>query len=335
MNAGLSGQGTSTGGMVASDGMGSSTQSGGFASGNTGNGGYSSGNSDNGGSTDNGAGGSGGIGGIAGGGTGNSGNANNNSSGNGPASGNGTGSPSGRAGAGVGGISSDGSSQTSAGQSGSQGAATLTEDYVPGSKGQGSGNKGSSRQIGSAEGYIVGQPPSEKNLADQKSTTTAKHAEADQGNGVPVMPLRPGEWRETEKPPPIKPEDEKIEKMKNDKRSKSLAAKRGQDWALPDAAHGSVPVTRPIRVECRADQLVIVPEAGLSGGKTISLGTRTETSIQAFISAVWEHMETWGIAGRGMYWRPILNVYVAPGGEQRFADLQMLMDGSGLKIVRK
>jgi hypothetical protein len=335
MNAGLVGQGTSTGGLAASDGMGSSTQSGGYAGGNMGSGGYSSGNSGYGGGAGNGAGGGGGFGGIAGGGTGNSGNANNNSSGNGTASGNGTGSPSGGAGARVGGISSDGSNQTSAGQGGSQGAAASPEDYVPGSRGQGSGNKGSSKQIGSAEGYIVGQPPSEKNLPDQKSATTAKHAEADQGIGVPVMPLRPGEWRETEKPPPIKPEEEKLDEKKNGKHAKSLAAKRGQDWALPDAAHGSVPVTRPIRVECRADQLVIVPEAGLSGGKTISLGTRTETSIQAFISAVWEHMETWGIAGRGMYWRPILNVYVAPGGEQRFADLQMLMDGSGLKVVRK
>ena len=149
------------------------------------------------------------------------------------------------------------------------------------------------------------------------------------------MPLRPGEWREPEKPPVIKAEDEKPDEKKNGKHAKSLASKRGQDWALPDAAHGSVPVTRPIRIECRADQLVIIPEAGLSGGKTVTMGTRTETSIQAFISAVWEHMETWGIAGRGMYWRPILNVYVAPGAEQRFADLQMLMDGSGLKIVRK
>ena len=206
---------------------------------------------------------------------------------------------------------------------------------MPGDSGQGSGNNGSGGQISSAEGYIVGQPPTEKNLSDQKSAATAKHAEADQGNGVPVMPLRPGEWRETEKPPPIKPEDEKLDEKKNGKHAKSLASKRGQDWALPDAAHGSVPVTRPIRVECRPDQLVIVPEAGLSGGKTVPLGTRTEASTEAFISAVWEHMETWGIAGRGMYWRPILNVYVAPGAEQRFADLQMLMDGSGLKIVRK
>ncbi len=337
MNTDLTGQGTSTGGLAASDGLEASTQSGGYASGNMGNGGYPSGKSGYGGS----AGSSGDFGGITGGSMGNNLAANDSLGGsgatnnNGSFSGNGTGGPIGTARPGVGGISGDGSSQSTAGQGSSKGSTTLPEDYVPRDGGQGTGNKASSRQTTSTEGYIIGQPPTEKNLPDQASQATAKQAIADQANAKPVMPLRPGEWRETEKPPVIKPEDEKKEQQKNNKHSKSLASKRGQDWALPDAAHGSVPVTRPIRVECRADQLVIVPEPGLSGGKTLPLGPRTETSTEAFISAIWEHMETWGIAGRGMYWRPILNVYVAPGAEQRFADLQMLLEGSGVKIVRR
>ncbi|MGA2062000.1 MAG: hypothetical protein ABSG67_16055 [Thermoguttaceae bacterium] len=346
MNAGLAGQGSSTDGSPAYGGLDSSTQSGGYAGGNMGNGGYPSGNSGYGGA----AGGSGSFGEIAGGRTTTSDNANNNLSGNGSTSGNGTdnfnggtgagvggisGNGSGGAGTGAGGISGNGSGQATVGNDGYKGSSTLPEGFVPGNRGQGSGDKGSSGQITSAEGYIVGQPPTEKDLPDQKTSTNANHAVADQANGTPVMPLRPGEWREQEKPPVIKPDDEKSDEKKNGRHAKSLASKRGQDWALPDAAHGSVPVTRPIRVECRPDQLVIVPEAGLSGGKTVPLGTRTEASTEAFISAVWEHMESWGIAGRGMYWRPILNVYVAPGAEQRFADLQMLMAGSGLKIVRK
>jgi len=187
----------------------------------------------------------------------------------------------------------------------------------------------------SAEGYIVGQPPSEKSVSEQTSQSTDKQSTDNQSSGRRMMPLRPGEWQPHEKPPTIKPEEEKPDEKRDSRHQKSLASKRGRDWALPDAANGSVPITRPIRVECRSDQLLIVPEAGLSGVKAISLGARTETSTQAFISAVWDHMETWGIAGRGMYWRPVLNVYVAPGAEQRFADLQMLLDGSGLKVVRK
>ena len=42
-----------------------------------------------------------------------------------------------------------------------------------------------------------------------------------------------------------------------------------------------------------------------------------------------------GMAGKGVYWRPILHVYVAPGAEQRFADLDRLLQGSGLIIQKK
>jgi hypothetical protein len=78
---------------------------------------------------------------------------------------------------------------------------------------------------------------------------------------------------------------------------------------------------------------VIAPEQGQRGAKTIPLNAETLRAIDGFISAVWDHMDGWGIAGKGMYWRPVLDVYVVPGGEQRFADLSALLDGSGLLIT--
>ena len=113
-----------------------------------------------------------------------------------------------------------------------------------------------------------------------------------------------------------------------------MAAKRGADWGLRDAARGSVGVTRPIRVECYADRLVVVSDRSPADNKVIALGPRTASSIDTFVSAVWEHME-WGMAGRGMYWRPVLQVYVAPDAEQRFAELSALLEGSGLTVERK
>jgi uncharacterized protein YlxW (UPF0749 family) len=326
MDAGLAGQGTSNGALAASDGQGSSTQNSGYTGGNMDTGGYPGGNPGNGRS-----------GGNSGSSTYNESVASGGSNSNGSGGGNGTGSNrgSGTGKASIGGISGTGSGQPGAEQGAYGGPTTLPEGNITGDRGQATGDRGSGRQVSSPEGYIAGQPPTEKNLSDQKQQAAANQPMADQATAQRVLPLRPGEWRESEKPPTLKPVEEKLDGKKNGKSSKSLAAKRGRDWALPDAAHGSVPVTRPIRVECRADQLIIVPESGLSGGKTIPISTSTEASTQAFISAVWEHMETWGIAGRGMYWRPILNVYVAPGAEQRFADLQMLLEGSGLKIERK
>ena len=67
----------------------------------------------------------------------------------------------------------------------------------------------------------------------------------------------------------------------------------------------------------------------------IPLGLRTAPAVDPVRSAVWEHMECWGIAGRGMFWRPVLQVYVAPVADRRFADLSSLLEGSGVTIQRK
>ena len=115
----------------------------------------------------------------------------------------------------------------------------------------------------------------------------------------------------------------------------ALAEIRGKNWALPDAANGSVGMARPIRVNCHPDRLELVSNTGQTGGQTVALGDRTEDTVDTFISAVWDHMESWGIAGRGMYWQPILNVQVAPGAEGRFTDLKMLLDRSGLQVKRR
>lgn len=111
-----------------------------------------------------------------------------------------------------------------------------------------------------------------------------------------------------------------------------LSEQRGRDWGLPGVADGSVPITRPIRVDCFKDRLVLVPERGDRGRREIALESSTRTAIDELVSAVWDYMDTWGIAGRGMYWKPILSVRVAPDARARFEDLQTLLEGSGLAV---
>jgi hypothetical protein len=139
--------------------------------------------------------------------------------------------------------------------------------------------------------------------------------------------LRPGEWY----PSPDQPDPK--DKAEAPKKA-SLAKKRGRDWGLRDASEAAVPVTRPIRIDCYADRLVLVPGEG-NHSRTIPLDGPAEASIDKFISAVWEHMDSWGIAGKGMYWRPVLTVRVAPGGQQRFAEISSLLEDSGLAVERK
>jgi hypothetical protein len=112
----------------------------------------------------------------------------------------------------------------------------------------------------------------------------------------------------------------------------SLAKSRGRDWALPDASESSVPVSRPVVVECHGDRLTILADDGRSVSKEVRLGPRTTDSVDELRSAVWEHMRGWGAAGRGLYWRPTLSVRVAPDGRARFDELAGLFVDSGLDM---
>ncbi len=128
------------------------------------------------------------------------------------------------------------------------------------------------------------------------------------------------------------PSGESASPGQNSQAPQSLAKTRGRNWGLPDANHTAVSITRPIRVECHADRLVIVPERGLGQPKTISLPGATSASIDTFVSTVWDYMEGWGKAGRSMYWRPILHVYLGPGAESRIVELEALLQDSGLLV---
>ena len=164
-----------------------------------------------------------------------------------------------------------------------------------------------------ADGYIVGQPPRQQDASREPLPPDA----------VPGQPLRPGEWEPSPDRPPKRDDKDKDDDDKSGKhpKPKPVASKRGDDWALREAGRGSVGVTRPMCVECYADRLVVVSDRGPSGDKVVPLGPRTSASVNLFISAVWDQIGAWGMAGRGMYWRPILQVRVAPDAEQRFSEL--------------
>ena len=174
------------------------------------------------------------------------------------------------------------------------------------------------------DGYVVGQPARE-----MPTPPTSQPASPSSPRGYA---LRPGEWEPTPEAPP-KMSDDPNDKKHN--RPKSLADNRGEDWGLRNASRGSVGVTRPIRIECYADRLVVVSDRDPANTKVVPLGPSTASSIDTFVSAVWVQIEAWGIAGRGMYWKPVLQVAVAPGADERFADLAVLLDGSGMTVVRK
>jgi hypothetical protein len=81
---------------------------------------------------------------------------------------------------------------------------------------------------------------------------------------------------------------------------------------------------------------LILPDQGdLSNSRTVKIDNNLADQIEEFVSEVWKHTDRWGLALASGYWKPVLNVEVAPGGEAMFVELKRLMEGSGLEVKRK
>lgn len=115
----------------------------------------------------------------------------------------------------------------------------------------------------------------------------------------------------------------------------SLANRRGRDWGLRYAAPTATPVTRPLRVVCYSDRILVLTDDAKRAPKQIVLKPQTRDSADEFVAAVWDEIKAWGIAGKGMYWRPILSFDVHAGGDRRYEEFARLLDGSGFEVRRR
>lgn len=203
-----------------------------------------------------------------------------------------------------------------------------------GASGGGSGSSSGADSMGSAGGAAMpsltfGKPPAQ----------AASDSDAAAAQGKPTT-YRMGEYHEKLSPEERREMAEQAKRRAKEAAKKpakqSLADSKGKNWALPDASQYAIALTRPIRIECAADHLRIIPERrGDHMAKRIEFGDHTENSVDELVSDIWDHMRGWGIAGKGMYWKPVLQVEVAPGGEERYSELAALLDGSGLTVREK
>jgi hypothetical protein len=116
----------------------------------------------------------------------------------------------------------------------------------------------------------------------------------------------------------------------------SMALTKGANWALPDSTASATGITRPITIHCYPDRLVVLPDRlDARDPQAVPLDGATRDSMEALVSAIWTHMERWGMAVAGGYWKPTLRVTVFPGAETRFWELQALLAGSGIDVERR
>ena len=202
----------------------------------------------------------------------------------------------------------------------------------PASGGQPAGGSPAVAGVVRPEGYINGRPndgnPPPAPVRPDPSSSLAM---------APVTPLRPGEWRPSEEttPPKRDPEQEAKEKAEKKKHpyDKVKMDHDQNDWALRNATRHAAAISRPIHVECFPDRIVLVPEG--DEPRVVFCNYGGPRDADKIVAAVWEIIDTWGMAGREMYWRPVLNFYVAPGAEGRMFDITRSLEGSGLVIERK
>ncbi len=117
----------------------------------------------------------------------------------------------------------------------------------------------------------------------------------------------------------------------------SIAETHGRNWAVQSGGRSSVPIRRPIQVVLRQNQIAVLPSRhNLAGdaatGKVISLDQPMSQVSSELVAALRTRIQEWGLAGSGLYWRPMLKLHVGPGAEQTSEQVIRLLKDSGVEV---
>ncbi|MCA9261017.1 MAG: hypothetical protein KDA61_17500, partial [Planctomycetales bacterium] len=117
----------------------------------------------------------------------------------------------------------------------------------------------------------------------------------------------------------------------------SLVQSRGKGWAVGGQTDSTAALRRPIQVVVHRDRLTILPsrhvvDPQLETGAEVRFDQSADQIADQLAAALQNHMTEWGLAGRGLYWSPVLVTHVSPGAEQQAAQLSRLLAGSGVDV---
>jgi uncharacterized protein YoxC len=129
--------------------------------------------------------------------------------------------------------------------------------------------------------------------------------------------------------------DMNMRKGNKQQNADAVAKRRGRNWAWTAGPSRQTAVVRHIRIQCYEDRWVVLPDAGTKDKpQTVMLDVSLQTSAEQLAKIVTDRVDRWGYALSQGYWKPILQVEVAPRSEYRYTQLQRLLDGSGLEVQR-
>ncbi|MEN1679173.1 MAG: hypothetical protein AAGJ46_06240 [Planctomycetota bacterium] len=123
--------------------------------------------------------------------------------------------------------------------------------------------------------------------------------------------------------------------------SSSRDSSRQGDWALEDRSPSDIAIRRTVGVVVDAHQLVVMSQEGAPTpgrqprGEVIKLDGSTDAGVAPFVGAMQRRIRSWGMAGQGLYWRPVVRLHVSPNGARRADELVRLLRGSGIDIQQQ
>jgi hypothetical protein len=112
-----------------------------------------------------------------------------------------------------------------------------------------------------------------------------------------------------------------------------LSGRRGSNWASLATSDRPIPLTRPLRLECSADEFRLLGSGGRVAAR-VPIPARTADAIDSLVREVHTAVGGWGMAGDRMYWKPELVLTATPDGVGRRDELERLLADSGLDTRR-
>jgi len=110
----------------------------------------------------------------------------------------------------------------------------------------------------------------------------------------------------------------------------AIAQARGRNWASLATQDRPIPLTRPIQVECAAQEFRLLDDRGRAVRARVPVDGDTAVAVDPLVKAIHVRVAEWGLAGDRMYWKPLLVLSATPDGRSRRDDLERLLTDSGL-----
>ncbi|MCO6043566.1 hypothetical protein NG895_06570 [Aeoliella sp. ICT_H6.2] len=106
----------------------------------------------------------------------------------------------------------------------------------------------------------------------------------------------------------------------------------GGGAGAPEEGPPGMAMVRTIHVTVSGQQLVVRSGRRTRASTAIPLDVGTKHAAQRFVRAIQAEVADWGIAGQGLYWKPVLDIAVGPGGEEVANSLATYLRQSGVEV---